>query len=149
MKTKPEYLTVPDNYVRKPLPMKTEWMAALKSGNYEQCSGVLREKEQYCCLGVLCEIQGRLKIIDSRWTDNGYPTTLSEENPLVSFLDKNGMFCGNNTLSVEYEIYCTRVIDGEEKKLGCLTELNDYGFSFSEIADVIDYLWLDPATETP
>lgn len=37
--------------------IKREWVAKLRSGKYEQGKGRLRSKgNQYCCLGVLCEI---------------------------------------------------------------------------------------------
>jgi hypothetical protein len=36
--------------------IKTKWVAALRSGTYEQGSHVLRKGDRYCCLGVLCEI---------------------------------------------------------------------------------------------
>jgi len=37
--------------------IKREWVAKLRSGKYEQGRGRLRSKDdQYCCLGVLCEI---------------------------------------------------------------------------------------------
>jgi hypothetical protein len=39
--------------------VKTKWVAALRSGEYKQGRGLLRNGAgQYCCLGVLCEIQG-------------------------------------------------------------------------------------------
>lgn len=34
-----------------------KWVAALRSGNYKQTTGMLnRNNESFCCLGVLCEI---------------------------------------------------------------------------------------------
>jgi hypothetical protein len=38
--------------------IKQKWIEALRSGNYEQTTGSLREGNRYCCLGVLCAIQG-------------------------------------------------------------------------------------------
>lgn len=44
--------------------MKDAWLAALRSGKYRQGSGNLRKydskakKSKFCCLGVLCEVNG-------------------------------------------------------------------------------------------
>ena len=46
-----------ENYVKAAI--KKKWVAALKSGKYEQTTaGRLTNKEgtQFCCLGVLCDI---------------------------------------------------------------------------------------------
>lgn len=37
--------------------IKQKWLEALRSGRYKQGTGVLRRvKEEYCCLGVLCDV---------------------------------------------------------------------------------------------
>ncbi len=38
--------------------LKEEWVAALRSGKYEQGIGTLRSEsgKRFCCLGVLCDI---------------------------------------------------------------------------------------------
>lgn len=36
--------------------MKTEWIERLRSGNYKQGRSMLNAEDQFCCLGVLCEI---------------------------------------------------------------------------------------------
>lgn len=38
--------------------LKTRWLAALRSGEYSQVRGTLKNRDGYCCLGVLCEIAG-------------------------------------------------------------------------------------------
>jgi hypothetical protein len=48
--------------------MKTKWVAALRSGDYQQGKSRLRKveldgSESYCCLGVLCDI-----VDSSNWT---------------------------------------------------------------------------------
>ena len=37
--------------------LKKKWVAALRSGKYEQGKEALRNGDKYCCLGVLCEIE--------------------------------------------------------------------------------------------
>jgi hypothetical protein len=39
--------------------IRDKWLAALRSGEYEQTTGILRNTTPaYCCLGVLCEVAG-------------------------------------------------------------------------------------------
>lgn len=33
-----------------------QWIAALESGKYKQTRGVLRRRDEFCCLGVACDI---------------------------------------------------------------------------------------------
>ena len=37
---------------------RKQWVAALRSGNYTQTRGVLRNAQGFCCLGVACDISG-------------------------------------------------------------------------------------------
>lgn len=39
--------------------LKAQWVAALRSEKYKQGIGLLRNRhDEYCCLGVLCELAG-------------------------------------------------------------------------------------------
>jgi hypothetical protein len=38
--------------------VKQAWVAALRSGEYEQAQHQLHTSHGYCCLGVLCDISG-------------------------------------------------------------------------------------------
>lgn len=39
--------------------IKAKWVAALRSGEYEQGKHALRDAEQFCCLGVLCSLHAQ------------------------------------------------------------------------------------------
>ena len=39
--------------------VKTEWLNALRSGEYEQGTGLLSKDGKFCCLGVLCDIASK------------------------------------------------------------------------------------------
>lgn len=39
-----------------PIDLKTKWIAALRSGEYEQGKSSLEDEGKFCCLGVLCNI---------------------------------------------------------------------------------------------
>jgi len=53
-----------------PKEFKEKWVAALRSGDYEQGAGYLYESssDTYCCIGVCCSIVGMKK-----WTINQVP----------------------------------------------------------------------------
>jgi hypothetical protein len=36
--------------------IKSEWVAALRSGEYKQGVQLLRQGDYFCCLGVLCDL---------------------------------------------------------------------------------------------
>lgn len=56
--------------------VKTEWLTALRSGNYRQATGYLRrlkpyktsQPEGFCCLGVVCDIYHKTTG-NGRWQD--------------------------------------------------------------------------------
>lgn len=114
--------------------IKSEWLAALRSGKYKQATGVLHDPASggYCCLGVLCEIARKHGIVDLRIDDQGafyghsmhlppYAVQewaeLPERNPEVPF-SACGCGCSRNTV---------------------LSEINDNGnMNFSQIADLIE-----------
>lgn len=108
-----------------PPELKAQWLAALRSGEYIQCTGQLsREVEgvmQHCCLGVLCRLQGRLEKTGSLeydgTTEFASSLVLSPDNP-VYFLTE---------VVTNMDGPCT------------LADLNDRGATFVEIADIIEY----------
>lgn len=51
--------------------VKEKWIAALRSGEYTQCTGRLRRKEVgFCCLGVLTDIH--IKENNGVWVEEGF-----------------------------------------------------------------------------
>jgi hypothetical protein len=95
--------------------LKSKWVEALRSGNYEQGRGLLRAEDQYCCLGVLCEVAG-------------IECTLSESDGVYAF-DGESQLPRDDTYNAL----------GLSSKIGeNLAYKNDYGRSFSEIADYIE-----------
>lgn len=96
--------------------LKHAWIKALRSGEYTQDNGYLKTKNGYCCLGVLCAIQGA--------DFNNFPTL-----DTISMVDRNGKDWSN-------DIY------GGEKDLLFLNlgRLNDLNHTFERIADVIEQI---------
>jgi len=101
--------------------IKKAWIEALRSGKYKQGRMCLKRDNEYCCLGVLCEINNKLEefgcLIGT--SNNVYLSeNLEEEFNLIY----NGHFKGF-------------LID----EMRCLTEMNDSrNFTFEQIAEVIE-----------
>lgn len=95
--------------------IKSKWIAALRSGNYTQGRGMLRNCDnEFCCLGVLAEITAPDKWLkdSGEWLyqDNSY------------FLDDDFA----DSLGLPY---------GAQDEL---STMNDEGESFSNLADYIE-----------
>jgi hypothetical protein len=125
---------------------KKLWVEALRSGEYEQGQGMLCKMladgtEEYCCLGVLCEVaiaQG----VNVRKADPDF-------DPGTSFLAASyGEDCPNTgTLPIEVQIWAR--LEEEDPKLGFYSAINyndGYNSSqdevrphtFDEIAELIE-----------
>lgn len=108
--------------------VKQKWVAALRSGEFNQVCETLRDDADdgtspcFCCLGVLCELAARDGVIKP-WNGlyDGAVAELPESVRTWAELDDS---CGN---CVDIgEIYQT------------LAEHNDDGCTFSAIADAIE-----------
>lgn len=121
--------------------MKTEiakkWVTALRSGEYNQGYGKLRDGDSFCCLGVLCDLfeketQQTIHVSHNKnffYGEGGdcyklpnevkeWSGIFSRDGAVYGFSEERG-----HTYKVE---------------LFCLSEMNDKGIPFSEIADKIE-----------
>jgi hypothetical protein len=93
--------------------LKQKWLAALRGGQYRQAMHTLRRTDgggvSYCCLGVLCCVSGEFRPGDPR-------------------LEQASL------LSAE----ALHLVGGDRNINDHLSQLNDGGRSFSEIADFIE-----------
>lgn len=108
--------------------VKELWLTALRSGEYEQGHGNLRNGDKFCCLGVLCDLAVKhsglpIEVMLANGRLMGYdecfiypPTSVIIWSGIESF---NGRF----------------TVNGKEDFLDVL---NDSEFSFAQIADVIE-----------
>lgn len=123
------------------------WIVALESGEYAQGIGALHQiKEEmlndkvypagYCCLGVLCEIAIK----------NGLDVVKIETDVYKEAYDKTCDFlpvkvkdwAGMNTVTGEFD--CPND-DPDDSDTAELTDLNDNGKTFKEIANIIRENW--------
>ncbi len=110
--------------------IKQKWIAALRSGEYKQGKNRLRTnkngKTSFCCLGVLCNLHAQ-----------AHPTIAATQTNSKVYLSNKDVL----PLPVLNWAGLTRrqgarvMINGEYKYL---TEHNDGGCTFAEIADAIE-----------
>jgi hypothetical protein len=96
---------------------KEKWVEALRSGKYKQGKGCLKKGDEYCCLGVLCDI------VDPEYLGvNGHRSHLP-----YHILDKTGMETPDGRLNYNVHTFIS------------LIGLNDGAeYTFDQIADVIE-----------
>lgn len=108
--------------------VKALWLDALRSGKYKQGQGRLRLDNEYCCLGVLCELAFAQGIVKRRkcgttflYGKRGEKVILPPE--VADWAD--------------VEINPTIVFAADE--IVKITELNDeWQYDFNKIADIIE-----------
>ena len=97
--------------------IKTKWLKALRSGEYEQCKKNLRNGDKFCCLGVLTDLY--LKETGGNWTE---------------------YLKGHSDLVLSNDVTNWAKLDSLNPKVdnGQLAALNDNGEDFKNIADSIE-----------
>jgi hypothetical protein len=111
-------------------PMLTEvqkqWVAALRSGKYEQGNVQLRsEEDRYCCLGVACELAVEAGVIE----------------PARGSVSGSFLYGNHSSLLPEAVLKWMdlRTVSGGFYGRGqSLAAMNDNGATFEEIADLIE-----------
>lgn len=112
---------------------------ALRSGEYQQTRSVLRRGDSYCCLGVACDISGK-----GRWVECLDMSNLGYDTP--------GQRAGwDRQVSGPYYAETSFLPHEVTDWLGwknrnpvvtsdgrTLASLNDAGYSFAQIADLIE-----------
>jgi hypothetical protein len=105
--------------------LKAKWIEALRSGEYQQTFGALRDNDGHCCLGVLCEVSG-LKIIGRNKIEGVKLSDQSDYQPILDLIGRENPF--EFTIRNDGGDLSPR-LDGS----GVVTS-----HSFSEIADYIE-----------
>ena len=120
-----------------------KWVAALRSGGYDQCTGLLEHfysdgTSGFCCLGVLCRVVGAHREVSLN-RDVWYSAISSDgwhaDSSSTALTDEIRESVGMKTF--EGDLYYSEIDDGTIS----LAVLNDAGFTFDQIADIIEYFW--------
>lgn len=109
--------------------VKQQWVAALRSGEYKQGQGLLHYHDggddRMCCLGVLSHLAYQAEVCDREVDEYGEFTYSGSNNYLpYRVVDWAGLNTHNPGVL-------------EEPKN--LANLNDAGFTFDQIADLIEW----------
>lgn len=104
--------------------LKTKWLAALRSGEYEQTTGMLRRDDTYCCLGVLCDVSER-----GTWVKRGGAGTTWRWEYELAF-DEAPVYLDADLLDGRFDLPADVELDS--------IELNDDGETFASIADYLE-----------
>jgi hypothetical protein len=131
--------------------IRDECVKRLRSGKYKQGMGHLRNRDnEYCCLGVLCEIAVEKGIINMTVNEfSGYPL-YGKDIKTNSFLPREvrewaDMRSENGRIESLDDLHPTTIgkIERDTKYTSStsLSILNDTGHSFDIIADVIEQLF--------
>jgi hypothetical protein len=108
---------------QKLTPNQTKWIAALRSGKYEQTVGKLHDSGGYCCLGVAAK------------------EFVSDSVKVVVDADGIGTYDGDNAEAPLYVVDALGLFNVCGGSLGhgeALTEINDNGATFNRIADLLE-----------
>lgn len=114
------------------------WLVALRSGEYQQARGALRTPTGYCCLGVACDLYMK-QTGDGRW-ENWTGASLSHQIFSASGEghETEPPTAVRNWLGLSGDIGQYTEWQDDGKVDTALTEKNDMGATFSEIADIIE-----------
>lgn len=113
--------------------IKAQWVAALRSGEYEQGAGHLHRGDTFCCLGVLCDLAIKAgapevkEYLHPPWSMTAYSG--SEWNLPPSVMEWARL---NN--SDPFLVFKR----GEVNVRHRVSDINDSGVTFDEIADLIE-----------
>jgi hypothetical protein len=100
---------------------KERWVTALRSGQYKQGQRSLRKGDEYCCLGVFCDLFG-----GGYWEKNTY----SGEYAYCTSDEKKSFVVPSGELRRQYQV-------GDEE-VNTLISMNDNFESFEIIASYIE-----------
>jgi hypothetical protein len=117
-----------------------KWVAALRSGEYEQTVGYLQTEHGHCCLGVLCDLHMR-ETGRGEWRPPG-----SGDSPHTRCYRDDLGLDGEYTPPPGVREWADMeddpcVLAGRKRAPEELVNLNDSGFSFAELADLIEEQW--------
>jgi hypothetical protein len=123
--------------------IKQKWVKALRSGKYKQGEGRLKQKDTFCCLGVLCDLYR--KETGEPWEKDEYgsETMLNEESFLPPTVKR---WAGIRSKTHSPKVRSPFVKETKRPYVA-LSELNDgevpgikYAdpYDFKQIADLID-----------
>lgn len=108
--------------------IKADWLAALRSGEYKQGIGRLRQDGKFCCLGVLCDLYNK-KLMKEELGNNCWK--LIEDTSRFTFQGITDVLSLDTRKWADLPISTATI-------LSRLMHLNACGYDFNYIADIIE-----------
>ena len=108
------------------------WLQALESGNYKRGTGVLRNNDKFCCLGVACDVSKVGEWEEPQNTDSVYTYKVMCHPAATGILPRDVQ----DELNMEH-------LDGQfvgkkpNDKFHSLVQMNDWGVPHKKIAEFI------------
>jgi uncharacterized protein YeaC (DUF1315 family) len=121
--------------------VKQKWIAALRSGKYEQGSEKLRSVSGYCCLGVLCDLYA--KEHNTEWEFRGYGGTNLQPQDYWYYEGESEYLPESVMEWSGVKVNCPQVrvdVDDEDEWFyhETLADLNDSGHTFNDLSKLIE-----------
>jgi hypothetical protein len=107
------------------LQIKQKWVNALRSGDYQQGHNYLHTDNGFCCLGVLCDLYIK---------ENNVEWELVNDGDNYEF-QHSDTYLPNSVVEWANLKYNNPIVNHEASTLATL---NDIGFTFNKIADIIE-----------
>lgn len=104
--------------------VKAKWVAALRSGEYKQGTGQLRYRNEFCCLGVLCNLHAK-----------EHPRIAAKQVDSTSYMKSSFLPPSRVAEWAGLDVDAAVKIGRQE---AALYHHNDAGRTFAEIADAIE-----------
>ena len=112
---------------------RQEWIKALRSGDYKQTNGNLRDENGYCCLGVACDISGLG--VWKKYRNALYEYNSIEEHVWTEAIELPVVVRNYFGLITVQGKYFKSTLENE---IDSLMIANDGNLSFDQIADIIE-----------
>lgn len=110
---------------------RAAWVAALRSGDYKQGKGYLANKGQFCCLGVACELAIKDGVKVKR---SDRPSGVKEYDGVTGAMP----LPVRQWLGLKYSDGAYKTDNGSYEESRSLAGLNDNGYGFEAIAQLIE-----------
>lgn len=132
--------------VKVPKRSVNKWIKALRSGKFTQTKDVLNREGSYCCLGVACKVlikKTRLQLSSNGEISGGTPLDQTNAPSWLKHIDSQFKILTGFTL--------TQLNDSGILYFQAAPSLLDHDstiyFSFNEIADLIQLVFIEDALE--
>ena len=109
--------------------IKQMWLDALRSGEYKQGQKALRTDDNFCCLGVLCDLHRKNSLCELNWLNFGKKNINSLQRYAGKEVSLPDIVINWSELNLHHI---------QNNILDKLADKNDSGSTFEEIAEIIE-----------